>query len=131
ARVLAFTTLVTVVAAVVAGLMPALKATRPDLTSELKGEVAMTRTAGVRWSMRDALVGVQIAMTLVLLVTSGLLTRSLNAAQHIQLGFNPGGIAVVPAETGMIGYDDARAADFFARALDRVKALPDVTAAGL
>ena len=130
-RVLAFTTLVTVVAAVVAGLMPALKATRPNLTSELKGDAAMTRTAGVRWSMRDALVAVQIAMTLVLLVASGLLTRSLNAAQHIKLGFNPEGIAIVSAETNVSGYDGARSTEFFARALDRIKALPDVAAAGL
>ena len=131
ARVLAFTVVVTAIAAMLAGLVPALKATKPDLASDLKGDVAMTRAGGRRWTLRDGLVAAQIAVTLVLLVTSALLTRGLLAAQRVSLGFDPEGIAVVSAEMGLIGYDDARAKDFFERALARVASMPDVIAAGL
>ena len=70
------------IAALVAGLAPALKATRPNLVNELKGEVTATRAGGRRWTLRDGLVVAQIAVTMVLLVTAALLTRSLAAAQQ-------------------------------------------------
>ena len=77
ARVLLFTAGVTMLAAVFAGLAPALKATRPNLVNELKNDVAVTNAGGRRWTLRDGLVVMQIAVTLVLLVAAGLLTRSL------------------------------------------------------
>lgn len=129
-RVLAFTVVVSAIAALVAGLAPALKATRPDLTTDLKGEATFVGAGSRRWSLRDGLVALQIAVTLVLLVTSGLLTRSLIAAQNIGLGFEPSGLAVVRAEMSLIGYDQARSAEFFGRVLERVRAMPDVTAVG-
>src|SRR6185503_5702747 len=72
-RVLLFTSGVTMVAAVVAGLAPALKATRPNLVNELKSDVAATLPGGRRWTLRDGLVVCQIAVTMVLLVAAGLL----------------------------------------------------------
>src|SRR5262249_23623469 len=81
-RVLAFTAAVAVLAALVAGLAPALKSTRPNLVSELKGDVAASRAGGRRWTLRDGLVVAQIAVTMVLLVGAGLLTRSLLEAQR-------------------------------------------------
>ena len=83
-RVLLFTAGVTMIAAVVAGLAPALKATRPNLVNELKSDVAATQAGGRRWTLRDGLVVTQIAVTMVLLVAAGLLTRSLLAAQHVE-----------------------------------------------
>ena len=130
ARVLAFTVVVTASAAIVAGLAPALKAANPNLASELRGDIAIAR-AGRRWTLRDVLVAAQIGVTLVLLVASGLLTRSLIAAQRVSLGFNPGGLAVVSAEMGLIGYDEPRAEQFFEQAVARVTAMPGVVAAGL
>ena len=64
ARVLLFTAAVTMFAAVVAGLAPALKATRPNLVNELKNDVAATQAGGRRWTLRDGLVATQIAVTL-------------------------------------------------------------------
>jgi predicted permease len=130
-RVLFFTIGVTLVAAVIAGLAPALKATRPNLVNELKGDAAAASVGSRRWTLRDGLVATQIAVTMVLLVTSGLLTRSLVAAQRIGIGFEPQGIALVSTELGLIGYDDARAERLYAQAMDRIRAIPGVEAAGI
>ncbi|HEX3703381.1 MAG TPA: ABC transporter permease [Vicinamibacterales bacterium] len=130
-RVLAFTIVVSVLAGVVAGLAPALKATKPNLAGELKGDVAATSAAGRRWTLRDSLVALQMAVTLVLLVTAGLLTRSLVAAQHAGIGFQPEGVALVSTELGMIGYTPERGRAFYDQALARVRAIPGVAAAGL
>lgn len=130
-RVLFFTMGATAIAAIVTGLVPALKATRPNLVNELKGDTAAVAVGRRRWTLRDGLVAAQIAVTMVLLVTAGLLTRSLMAAQKIGIGFEPAGVAVVSTELGLIGYDDARAERLYATALDRVRAIPGVVAAGL
>jgi predicted permease len=129
-RVLAFTMVVTVIAGMVAGLAPAIKATRPNLVNELKGDVSMAR-AGRRWTLRDGLVATQIGVTLVLLVTAGLLTRSLMAAQHVALGFKSEGLAVVSSEMGLIGYDAPRSKQYYDQVLTRVNAMPDVMGAAL
>ena len=114
-RVLLFTAVVTMLAALVAGLAPALKSTRPNLVNELKRDVSATRAGGRRWTLRDGLVVTQIAVTMVLLVSAGLLTRSLMAAQRIGIGFRTGGLAVLSTEMSMIGYDDARAKELYDR----------------
>jgi predicted permease len=131
ARVLTFTSAVALLAALVAGLAPAMRATRPNLAGELKGEVASTRAGGRRWTLRDALVVMQIAVTTVLLVSAGLLARSFLAAQRIGIGFRTAGIAVVSTDMNMIGYDADRAREFYDRVLARLRALPDVESAAI
>ena len=130
-RVLVFTGVVTFLAAMVAGLAPALKATRPNLVDELKGDVAARRTGGRRWTLRDGLVVTQIAVTMVLLVLAGLLTRSFVAAQRIGVGFRTEGLAILSTDMNMIGYDETRAKTFYDRALERVRAVPGVESAAL
>ena len=130
-RVLLFTAGVTTFAAVVAGLAPALKATRPNLVNELKNDVAATQAGGRRWTLRDGLVATQIAVTTVLLVAAGLLTRSLVAAQHVSIGFHTDGLAIVSTEMNMLGYDAVRSQEFYDRALERVRAIPGVESAAL
>jgi predicted permease len=130
-RVLLFTAAVTMLAALVAGLVPALKATRPNLINELKSDIAATRVGRRRWSLRDGLVVGQIAVTMVLLVAAGLLTRSLMAAQHVDIGFRTGGLAILSSEMSMLGYDDRRAQEFYDRAVERVRAIPGVESAAL
>ncbi len=131
ARVLLFTAGIAIVAAVVAGLAPALRATRPNLVDELKNDVAATQVGGRRWTLRDSLVATQIAVTLVLLVAAGLLTRSLVAAQQVGVGFKTGGLAMLSAEMNMLGYDAVRSQEFYDRALERVRAIPGVESAAL
>ncbi|MGE5244822.1 MAG: ABC transporter permease [Betaproteobacteria bacterium] len=130
-RVLLFTIAVSTAAGLVAGLVPALRATRPNLTSELKGDIAGTAAAGRRWTLRDGLVALQMAVTLVLLVVAMLLTRSIAAAGRIALGFRPAGLVAVSTDLSLIGYDDDRARQYYDRALERVRALPGVESAAL
>jgi predicted permease len=126
ARVLFFTALVAVAAGVLSGLAPALKATKPNLITELKGDRPPVRAGRRGWTLRDGLVALQTAVTLVLLVSAGLLTRSILTARHTDLGFRSGGLAVLGVEVGLIGYDEARAKPFYDRVLERVRAIPGV-----
>jgi putative ABC transport system permease protein len=128
-RVLFFTAGLAVFAGALAGLAPALRATRPDLSSDLKGEVAAVRSGRGRVTLRDALVAVQTAFTVMLLVAAGLLTRSIMEARRIDLGFRPAGLAAVSMELGLIGYSEQRATPLFERALERVRTLPGVQSA--
>ncbi len=108
ARVLAFTAGVSLLTGVLAGLAPALRATRANLVWDLKGDTAGGRLRGQRWTMRDVLVVGQMAVTIVLLVTAGLLVRSLSAAQKANVGFATDGLAIVSADTGMLRYTPER-----------------------
>ncbi len=130
-RVLLFTVVVSTLAGLFAGLMPALKATRPSVVGDLKGDVAGASAGGRRWTLRDGLVAVQLAVTLVLLVSAALLTRSIAAAQNIDLGFRPAGLVAVSTELDLIGYDEVRAKQFYDRVLERVRALPGVESAAI
>jgi predicted permease len=125
-RVLMFTIAIASIAGLLAGLAPALKATKPNLTAELKGDRPSVSSGSRRWTLRDGLLVAQTAVTLVLLVAAGLLTRSIFEAQQVDLGFRAGGLAVLGTEVGLIGYDDARAESLYDRAIGRVRALPGV-----
>jgi putative ABC transport system permease protein len=126
-RVLIFSTAVAMLAGVLAALAPALRATRLNVSSDLKAEPAVVGTTGRRWTLRDALIVSQTALTLVLLVGAGLLTRSILEAQRLNVGFRPAGLSMISAELGLIGYTDQQAAAFFERAIEKVRTIPGVT----
>lgn len=130
-RVLSFTLSIATVTGMLASLLPALKASRPNLVADLRGEGAGTRVGGRRWALRDALVVVQVALTAVLLVVAGLLLRSLNASESANVGFDTRGLAAVAFDTDMMRYEPARGLEFWRQALRRIQALPGVTSAGL
>ncbi len=130
-RVLAFSTFVTMIAGLVAGLAPALKATKLDLVGELKGDAAVVPASRRRFTLRDSLVAAQMAVTTVLLVVAGLLSRSLLSAQKTNIGFRSEGVAVLSAELDMIGYSAERGKAFWDQAAPRVRAIPGVEAVAL
>jgi predicted permease len=131
ARVLSFSLLIAVGTGLLAGLLPALKASSPSLVSDLRGDVPASKLGGRRWNLRDALVVSQVALTAVLLVVAGLLLRSLGASQRADVGFDTRGLAAVALDTDMVRYEPARGIEFWRQALARVQALPGVTSAGL
>jgi predicted permease len=130
-RVLAFSMIVTMLSGLVAGLAPALKATRLNLVGELKGDVAVVPASRRRFTLRDSLVASQMAVTTVLLVVAGLLSRSLMSAQRINVGFKTDGIAVLSAELDMIGYSAERGKAFWETAVPRVRSIPGVDSVSL
>ena len=123
-RVLIFTLLVSLVTGILFSLLPALQSSKPELVPALKDESSM---AGFRRSrLRNSLVISQIALSLVLLVSAGLIVRSLQAAQRMRPGFNPQNAVSISFDLGLQGYDDVKGRTFFQRALERVRAIPGV-----
>jgi predicted permease len=109
------------------GVMPALRASRRDINTILHQGGRSVVGAGAR--IRTALVIGQIAGSLTLLVVAGLFTRSLQAAQRVNLGFDPSHVANFYMDPGEIGYDAVQTGTFYAALLDRVRALPGVESA--
>jgi len=130
-RVLAFTLAATAFAGVFAGLAPAFQATKPNLVAELRGEQTAGRVAGRVWTLRDGLVAVQMAVTIVLLVVALLLTRSLIAAQRTSLGFPVNRLALVSFDASQLRYDRERTQLVFDRVLERIRTIAGVEAVGV
>lgn len=127
--VLVFTFFVSMLTGFVFGMAPALQAANPDTVSAVKGE-ATSRAGRSRTS--SALVVAQMALSLLLLISSGLFLRALQSATAIDPGFdNPSSIALAAADPGLQGYEAARATEFWDRMLEDVSALPEVSSAGL
>jgi predicted permease len=128
--VLAFTAGLSAVAAVVFGLVPAFQFSTPSLAPVLN---AAGRAAGgrARASVRRALVIAQLAATVVLLVGAALLVRSLLALQRVDLGFDPRGVLTAQLQVSAASYPQPTdVVSFYQRLLERIEALPGVTAAG-
>jgi predicted permease len=137
-RVLALCTVVSLVAGLVVGLVPAWRASAPDVSASLK--TGVREGGGRRSRTRAALTMVQAALCALLLVGSGLFVVSLNRVRAIDLGLQPDRVLMfsvvrsgIPAAT-----DDAdrqrerdRRAGFYPTALERLQQRPDVEAASL
>ena len=123
-RVLVFTLALSVLTGMAFSLIPALQASKPELVPALKDESSM---AGFRRSrLRNGLVIVQVALSLVLLISAGLIVRSLQAAQRMRPGFNPQNAVALSFDLGLQGYDDAKGRAFYDRMMERAKAIPGV-----
>lgn len=125
-RVLFFALLISVAAGAAFGLFPALQTSRPDLVPALKGEGTGRGARGAR--LRGALVVGQVAMSLVLLVVAGLFLRTVREAAKISPGFEPDGLYLTDVSLGLLGHDDTRGLAFYRRLVERVRALPGVSA---
>ena len=106
------------------GLIPALRASRPDLVPALKDASASGKRRRVE--LRDVLVVVQVAVSLVLVVGGALLVRSLSAAARVNLGYDADRTAYLSLALEMTGYDAARAGRFLEDGVQRLRALPQV-----
>ena len=129
-RVLAFTLFAAVATGVVFGLIPALQSSRPDLVPALKDGGSSSGRRG-RMELRDGLVVVQMAFSLVLIVGGALMVRSLSAAGRVQLGYDSDRTAYVALALEMSGYDGERGGRFLESGVQRLAALPRVEAVAL
>ena len=129
-RVVAFAALATLLTAVVSGLLPALRASRADVTTMLK-ETATASVGGTRSRLRQALVVGQVALSTVLLVSAALFARSLARASAIDTGYDAqtGLFASLDLQAG--GYDEARGTAFIRQAIARVSEVPGVRSASV
>jgi len=117
------------------GLVPALRASRPDLVPALKGEEAgrggSERRLGWRPSLRSTLAVAQVAIALLLLVGAGLFLRTLHNVETADLGLRGNDMVLATLNLGLQGYDPVRGAEFHKNLLERVRALPGVRSASL
>ena len=129
--VLAVTLVVSLLTGLLFGLVPALQASRPDLSEGLR-EGGRGGTITRRGQLlRRALVVGQVALVLVLLAGAGLLVRSFIALQRVDLGFRPDGLLTMRLALPMAKYQepDARVA-FYRNLMERIDAIPGVDGAG-
>ena len=129
-RLLAFTFAVTVGTALLFGTLPAVRATRIELSNSLKMGRG-TFTAGARTPLARALVISQVALSLVLTVGAFLFLRTLNNLSRVDPGFNRENVLRLDIDSSVTGYtdDDPRLKALFHEIEERVSSLPGVEAA--
>jgi predicted permease len=128
-RVLVFSMIVSVITGVLFGLVPALQATKPDLTSALKDAASQS---GVRRSLlRSGLVVAQVAVSLLLLIAAGLTLRALQRLRVMNPGFNPENALMMNFDLSLQGYKTDAGMQFRNQLLNRVEALPGVRSASI
>ncbi len=131
ARVLAFTAAISIVTGILFGLAPALRATAPDLIVGLKEAVRSSATPGSR-RIRSALIVIEVALAMVLLVGAGLTLRSFIRLTAIDPGFNPDRVVTARLSLPEAKYPDRGSWTTFHRELiRRVGSLPGVDSVGL
>ena len=128
-HVLGFTLLLAAVTGLVFGLVPALQATKPNLTPALKGEL----TAGQprHFGLRKGIVVLQVALSLLLLIGAGLFVRTLQNLDLVDPGFIRERVLLLSVDPSLRGYKADQAKVFFDRLLERVRALPAVRSVSL
>jgi predicted permease len=129
--VLVFTLLLSLVTGIVFGLMPALRASRPELAPTLKDDSFTARTRMRRVNARNALIVAQVAMSLLVLVSASLFLRSLRESQAVQPGFDARRVLTVPLSINLLRYTKAQGRQFYSDVVDRAKAIPGVESASL
>ncbi len=123
--VLVFTVLAGIVSAAAFGIVPALRASRPDLADILR---SAGRTGGLARGrrIRNAVVTAEVALSFVLLIGCGLMLRSFVALQHVDPGYDPKGLLTFFAVSGRPGGPDVQAG-IIRQLEERLRSVPGVT----
>ena len=121
-RVFAFTAGLSLVAALLSGLAPALDASRTDLLSGLKNDLPL----GGHRRLRYAVVIAQVAFSTVLLIGAGLFIRALHRSVSIDPGFDSRDVELISIDLAQAGYTNVTGPPFVRELLDRVRQMPEV-----
>jgi len=130
--VLAFTLIVSMIAVVLFGVAPALRAARVDLASTMRG--SMTSIAsnvgprGGRVPLGAVLIAGQVALSMVLLIGAATLVRSLRHKQGVDVGLDRDHLVIIGLDAGARGYEGERLAGVVHAIRDRLAAVPGVAA---
>ena len=129
-RLLGFTFAASLITGVLYGIAPAIKSTKPDLIHALKEDSAGAAGPS-RLTLSNALVVTQVALSLVLLIGTGLFVRSLGQLRDIDSGFRADNTLVVNIDPSRNGYKGQRLRDFYERLRPGIENLPGVQSVSL
>jgi predicted permease len=113
-------------AGLLSGALPAWRASRADVVSALKTDTAAEGQTFRRAGVRQLLVVAQLAVSVVVIVTAGLLLRSLNRLSSVDPGFRVERLATILVDPGLLDYDEARRCTFFGELTESIERLPGV-----
>ena len=130
-EVLAFTAGLSIFAAVIFGLAPALRSAKPNLIDSLKEGGRSSSSGAQHGRMRNALVISEMVLALVLLVSAGLLVRSMKAVETASPGFNPNHVLLTALDLHSNGYTNESSHGFYDELLQRIRAVPGVESASM
>jgi predicted permease len=129
-RVAGFTMLLALATGILFGLVPALHASRADLTSTLRESGARSGSGLRQNKLRSALIVVEMALAIVLLAGSGLLIRTFLALRGVAPGFDPHNVLTMQTSLTGARFDRTAAVDTMIRqVVERVEAIPGVQSA--
>ena len=126
-RVLGFVGGVSVLSGVLFGVVPAIRATRVDLSGAMKAS-GRSVTATRSWLGRGLLV-LQVAMSLVVLIGAGLFLRTVGNLRSVDVGFDPKNLLMFDVSPATNRYEQDRATELFQQVYDRMSTLPGVRSA--
>jgi predicted permease len=127
ARLMAFTAIVAIGTGMSTSLLPALQASRPELTSALKA--GAREGGGARSRTRSVLLASQAALAIILLAGAGLFVRSLQKVAATPLGIDIDQVLVAGVEHASVGMSNAEAREVFRRVTARATEIPGISAA--
>ncbi len=127
-RVVAFSLILSLIAALASGLAPALHASKTDVVAALKDEA---QGPSDRLRLRNAFVVAQVAFSIMLVLTAGVLVRGLDHVRSSARGFDPSGVDVASVDLSLAGYTPATGRVFVRELIARVRSLPGVETATL
>ncbi|HYL76838.1 MAG TPA: ABC transporter permease [Bryobacteraceae bacterium] len=131
-RILSFTLALTFLTGLVFGLVPALRASRPDLWTTLKDAMGSIAGTGGSLFLRKGLVTAQVALSFLLLFGAGLFVRSLQNLKGVNTGIRDiDNLVTFQLSPALSGYDDSRTVHFYEELLAHIRAIPGIKSAGL
>jgi predicted permease len=129
AVVFAFTLGLTVITTLLFGLAPTLHASKQDLVTAMKDNTPTIGRGTRKVNLRHALVVLQVALSMVALISAGLFVRSVREAYKADPGFDPHGVLLASFDPFLSGYDESRGREFYRRLVERVRTVPGIQSA--
>jgi predicted permease len=128
--ILAFTAGISLLAGVLFGLLPALRASRTDLTSAMK-QKSRTGAGRLRFNLSSGMVVLQVGLSMVLITGAGLFARSMLKLQNENLGFDRSNVLLVGIDPRLAGYKPNQLPTLYQQIYDRLNSLPNVRSASM
>jgi len=128
-RILSFTFALTLLTGVVFGLLPALRASKPDQWGTLKDAAGAVTGTGGSLFLRKGLVAAQVALSFLLLFGAGLFVRSLQNLQTTDTGLHMDNLLTFRLSPSLSGYDNPRTVNFYNELLERLRSTPGIVSA--